>query len=345
MTTLSYGIIYRIINKTTGKSYIGKTKSHYGKNVFGAERRFKQHIASAYSYSKVNSSPLFYKAIRKYGRDDFTMEVLLQCDMSKVDMFEISMIRQYMACNRTFGYNIAAGGKGRSVVETTEEIRSKISKAQTDEILNIKKIEKEGVVIGYRVRRRQNGKVYGKEFGSVKNTPEKNLELANNFLDQVKKGVITSFPYNKKTDLPKCITSCDNGYKVHVMKNKVKYTKSFTNSSIPDEAKLQYAIEWIKIIKEGLMYESQYDIDTSRPPDMKNITISKNKKSEQTGYRVKIIYKGKTYNKGYESLSISMEQKHKMAIEWRDNMLQLLRKNEQEDSSKEDRDNPPPSSL
>lgn len=57
-----YGIIYRIVNIVNGKSYIGKTKSHYGDTPFGAENRLKQHINN--SNSRPDDCPRFYNAIK-----------------------------------------------------------------------------------------------------------------------------------------------------------------------------------------------------------------------------------------------------------------------------------------
>jgi hypothetical protein len=40
------------------KSYIGKTKSRYGKKDFGGNCRFKQHLVNAFSPSKYDDCPL-----------------------------------------------------------------------------------------------------------------------------------------------------------------------------------------------------------------------------------------------------------------------------------------------
>jgi group I intron endonuclease len=173
-----YGIIYRIINIANGKCYIGKTKSHYGKIKYGITGRFRQHKVNAFIDSKKNECPLLYNAIRKYGKESFIIETLLECNLEDVDCFEIKMINIYDSCNKNLGYNIAAGGRGRSIVEVSEETREKISKSQSSEITNIKPVIRKGNLVGYRIRRRQNGKIYQKTFTNTKNTPEENFKLA-----------------------------------------------------------------------------------------------------------------------------------------------------------------------
>ena len=57
-------IVYKITNMNNYKIYVGQTK-------FTAEKRFKEH-------SKANS--LIGNAIRKYGEEQFSLEVLAICE-------------------------------------------------------------------------------------------------------------------------------------------------------------------------------------------------------------------------------------------------------------------------
>jgi hypothetical protein len=292
-----YGIIYRIINKTNGKSYIGKTKSHYGEKYFGVEGRLKQHLTNAFTPSKNNDCPLFYRAIRKYGKNVFQIEILVICDLTEVDKFEISMIELYMTINDKFGYNIALGGRGRSVVEISEEIREKISKSQTDSQLNIKELIKDGKVVGYRVRRRQNGIVYGKNFGSSLYTVDENFKQANEYLEKIKLRIYENY----KLELHKGIYYFGNGYRVNVLINGRKYDKTFSSKKVSMEKKFKYAEEWLDNIRKNTPINSKYD-ENKQDENMKNITLVKNKKSEIIGYCVKIIYNGKRYKKVFKVL-------------------------------------------
>jgi len=155
------GIIYRIVNKVNGNSYIGKTKEFYGSGTkYGLEGRWKKHI---YDSTK---SLIFSKAIRKYGEDNFAPEILLYCELDKVDEFEILMISTYDTTNPKFGYNIAKGGLGRSVVNVSEDIREKISNSQKkeDQVMNLREVYKDDKLVGYRIWRREQGKQEGKLF-------------------------------------------------------------------------------------------------------------------------------------------------------------------------------------
>ena len=66
------GIIYKITNNDNGKIYIGQTTNSF-------EERMRQHKDQANNLN--NTNPL-YCAIRKYGWDNFTKEILycIDCD-------------------------------------------------------------------------------------------------------------------------------------------------------------------------------------------------------------------------------------------------------------------------
>lgn len=72
----------------------------------------------------------FYKAIEKYGWDNFTHEILFQ-GLSKDEACnkEIELIKFYNSTNPKFGYNICAGGEGRLNSFQSEITKQKISEA------------------------------------------------------------------------------------------------------------------------------------------------------------------------------------------------------------------------
>lgn len=322
---MAYGIIYKITCLVNNKSYIGKTKSHYGIYSYGAIGRFKRHISDAFSNKPYGCTSL-YKAVRKHGKDNFKVETLLECDLEDVDMFEIKMISLYDTANSKYGYNIALGGKGRSVVFVSEEIRKKISETQSETKMNIKPFYKSGNIVGYRARRKERGKTYQKLFANTKYTVSENYTKALNYIEEIKNNKIPSENlYNKIDDLPPGITKAENrskqhiGYKVSYMVNRKKYHKQFGSDKFTMEEKKVFATDWLEQIKkENYTYISPYDHNEI---DMTNLTVSKNKKGIPTGYVVKIIYKGKTYKKGFESNIYTMEEKYEQAIEYRNELL------------------------
>lgn len=254
----AYAIIYRIVNTVNGKSYIGKTKSVYGeKTEYGLKGRWSQHVANSKMPSRQNECPLFYNALRKYGSENFKAETLLHCNLTDMDFYETQMISLYDSTNKNFGYNIAKGGRGRSVVEISNEIRQKISKSQRAEgdSMNIKPLFKDKKLVGYRVRRREKGAVFQKEFGNQKNTVEENLRLAQECLACIEKGTFVSNRYNRKEALPTNISYYKEngqniGYIVTVMKNNKKSHKTICSKSLSMEEKLQQAIEYKKQFME-----------------------------------------------------------------------------------------------
>lgn len=90
------GIIYKITNKVNGKSYIGQTR-------YTLEFRWRQHI-----HKKDNV--YFHNAIHKYGEDNFSKEVLEECELENLDSREIYYIAKYDTFNN--GYNLTIGGEG-----------------------------------------------------------------------------------------------------------------------------------------------------------------------------------------------------------------------------------------
>lgn len=102
-------------------------------------------------------------------------------------MQEIYYINSFNSTDDNIGYNIALEWGGRSVVNVNDEIRNKISKAQSNNSeLNIKPYLENDVHIGYFARRRENGKVFQKYFTSQKFTLEENLAKAKEWIENIK---------------------------------------------------------------------------------------------------------------------------------------------------------------
>ena len=112
MGLLKYkGWIYKITNKISNKVYIGQT-------YVGIEKRFKQHLCTA--FSEKSSSYLGHLAvsIRKYGKDAFEIEQLYEVTaFSKenrivlLDALETLYIHKYNSNNHLYGYNCTCGGQ------------------------------------------------------------------------------------------------------------------------------------------------------------------------------------------------------------------------------------------
>ena len=105
-------LIYRIINRTNGKIYIGQT-------IRNLNQRWVEHCSK-------NTCPHLNNAIKKYGRDNFTIEEIFHTftieDLNWAEQYFIS----YYNSLTPNGYNLTTGGLNHLY---SEESRQKISKA------------------------------------------------------------------------------------------------------------------------------------------------------------------------------------------------------------------------
>jgi group I intron endonuclease len=96
-------VVYKITNRVNGKIYIGKWQ---GKSV---ERRWQIHCQTAQS----GRGFYLHNAIRKYGVEVFTIEVLATANTKEeLSALERSLILEYKAVDPQIGYNLAKGGEG-----------------------------------------------------------------------------------------------------------------------------------------------------------------------------------------------------------------------------------------
>lgn len=92
--------IYKITNLITGQSYIGKS--------INIEKRWKRHLStSTNSNDKSYNYPL-YQAIREYGQNNFSWEVLEECSKTQLNEKERCWIAFYDTYEN--GYNQTLGG-------------------------------------------------------------------------------------------------------------------------------------------------------------------------------------------------------------------------------------------
>lgn len=97
------GYIYKITNIINGKVYIGQT-------IQTIEARWEQHKRSS-TYKKY----ALYYAMRKYGLDNFKIEMIEQCDNKELNDKEIEWIAFYNSYRE--GYNMTLGGDGGTLYD------------------------------------------------------------------------------------------------------------------------------------------------------------------------------------------------------------------------------------
>jgi group I intron endonuclease len=117
-----YGRIYKITNTKNGKVYYGQTRQP-------PNRRWTQHKQSA----KNNGKMILYDAIRLHGVENFTFEVVCECEtLEELNTKEI----EYISTNKSLapnGYNAARGGDN---YEKTPETCAKISASNKGRIIS-----------------------------------------------------------------------------------------------------------------------------------------------------------------------------------------------------------------
>lgn len=93
--------IYKITNRVNNKLYIGKT-------LYNIEKRWREHLGSS-KKNNCKHRPLYY-AINKYGKENFSIEVLEKCNNCIASEREQYWIRKFNTYKN--GYNATIGGDG-----------------------------------------------------------------------------------------------------------------------------------------------------------------------------------------------------------------------------------------
>lgn len=106
-----YGVIYLIRCLVTGKLYVGQTKQKL-------QVRFRSHL---------REETYIGRAMRKYGIENFTVEVIEECySREQLNERECYWIVK-LNCKRPHGYNLTDGGEGTSGHSCTPERCLKMS--------------------------------------------------------------------------------------------------------------------------------------------------------------------------------------------------------------------------
>lgn len=113
--------IYKITNKINGKVYIGQS--------IDINKRWSEHKLNSQSEDTV-----VYRAMRKYGLDNFLFEVLEECHVNELDereIYYIDLYKSYIHAENSNGYNMTLGGGGSRGLKLSKEARRKLSIART----------------------------------------------------------------------------------------------------------------------------------------------------------------------------------------------------------------------
>jgi hypothetical protein len=129
-----YSQIYVITCTETNKQYVGQANSHRKNNdkyrFHGYIGRFNDHISEALANTRITGGSRYLNnVIRKYGKENFEVELITNCIIDEADMLERKYVAEYdtLAPN---GYNLTPGGKTTagwvSLIETFDDEGKKI---------------------------------------------------------------------------------------------------------------------------------------------------------------------------------------------------------------------------
>lgn len=149
------GIIYKVTNKINGKVYIGLTTKEL-------KVRKSKHLYASNCSEK--TSIIFYNAIKKYGWDSFTWEIIDQSyDTENLKEKERFWIKHYES--NLIGYNMTEGGDGVTGLKSMQRGADHHNAILTDkEVLKIKDIIIEGKLTDAEI-----GEIFGVGSGAISN--------------------------------------------------------------------------------------------------------------------------------------------------------------------------------
>ena len=116
--------IYKIENLINGKVYIGQSVD--------IQYRFRNHKSESFNPKSNAYDTAIHRAIRKYGVDNFSFEIVEECEQDQLRAREIYWINYYHSFGE--GYNLTSGGEGVSTIDI-----KRVRKLWDDE-LSIKEI-------------------------------------------------------------------------------------------------------------------------------------------------------------------------------------------------------------
>lgn len=146
--------IYRIENLINNKNYIGKS--------IQIEVRWKKHKNLAYNTLSCYYNYPLYKAIRKYGINNFKFSIIEECNEDELDIKECYWIKYYQSFGPQ-GYNQNAGGGGNAKALPNEVITLFNNGNTVDDICDILSVKKQTILnilhplgLGYMTQEEKN---------------------------------------------------------------------------------------------------------------------------------------------------------------------------------------------
>lgn len=129
--------IYKVTNKINGHCYIGQSR-----NIF---KRWNDHSEIAFNSNHKSYEYPLYRAIRKYGKENFTFEILEECSIEQLNERESFWIKEFSPI-----YNQTIGGDYQIIpqklnYQQVEEIQQILLQDAQGEVSHKQLAEKYGV--------------------------------------------------------------------------------------------------------------------------------------------------------------------------------------------------------
>lgn len=118
--------VYIITNLLNNKSYIGLSKN--------IEKRIQEHFNRAFRPNDKEYEKSLYRAIRKYGRENFSQKVLEECSLENLKEKEIFWISKFDTYAN--GYNETIGGEIGNMQFGGNHSRAKLT---TKDVIDIRR--------------------------------------------------------------------------------------------------------------------------------------------------------------------------------------------------------------
>lgn len=101
--------IYKITNKINGKCYIGQS--------INIETRWHHH---KYFDKKLSCYPL-YRAMSKYGKENFKLDIIEECPQKDLNEREIYYIKYYNSYENGYNQTLGGGGSSGCIIKISNE--------------------------------------------------------------------------------------------------------------------------------------------------------------------------------------------------------------------------------
>lgn len=152
--------IYKCTNLINNKIYIGKSNN--------PQKRWSRHIYDSKKDKIGSKQLLFHRAIRKYGYQNFSIEILSEYDSDKECLLaEIDFIKSLKSNDISIGYNLTTGGEGVAGYHRTPEECKAISERNSG--------NKNGMY--GKIETLESRKNRGKKISKTKNNNKTNIKI------------------------------------------------------------------------------------------------------------------------------------------------------------------------